>query len=207
GRRIAAGGARAFERPHRRARQGPQAGAGPPAGSSLARRAHRGGRRRSRPCRHCRGGEWSDHGRSHRLHPGRRRSRPVRGRCSGQWRGPTVSGPAVSEATSVRPLDVFLVAGESSGDVLGAGLMEALRRLDAGPVWFRGVGGPRMAEAGLTSLFPVHDLMTIGIAAVVAKLPTMIRRLRDTIDAIVAAPPDVLIVIDVPDFSLRVARA
>jgi lipid-A-disaccharide synthase len=104
-------------------------------------------------------------------------------------------------------LEVFLVAGESSGDVLGAGLMRGLQRLHAGPVSFRGVGGPRMVEAGLTSLFPVHDLMTIGIAAVVAKLPTIVRRMRETIAAIVADPPDMLVLIDVPDFSLRVARA
>lgn len=101
-------------------------------------------------------------------------------------------------------LSVFLVAGESSGDVLGAGLMRELARLHA--IAFRGVGGPHMTAAGLQSLFPVHDLMTIGIAPVIAKLPTLLRRLRETVDAIVAAPPDVLILIDVPDFSLRVAR-
>jgi lipid-A-disaccharide synthase len=101
-------------------------------------------------------------------------------------------------------LAVFLVAGEASGDALGAGLMRALAELCA--VSFRGVGGPHMAEAGLSSLFPVHDLMTIGIAPVVAKLPTILRRLRQTVAAIVAAPPDVLVLIDVPDFSLRVAR-
>ncbi|MFL5062039.1 MAG: lipid-A-disaccharide synthase [Xanthobacteraceae bacterium] len=103
-------------------------------------------------------------------------------------------------------LDVFLVAGEASGDVLGAGLMRALRDVRSGPVMFRGAGGARMIEAGLTSLFPAHDLMTIGIAPVVAKLPTILRRLRETVAAIVAAPPDVLVLIDVPDFSLRVAR-
>ena len=103
-------------------------------------------------------------------------------------------------------LDVFLVAGESSGDVLGAGLMAGLARAPGGAVSFRGVGGPAMTQAGLTPLFPVQDLMTIGIAPVIAKLPTILRRLRETVAAIVAAPPDVLILIDVPDFSLRVAR-
>ncbi|HKF99306.1 MAG TPA: lipid-A-disaccharide synthase [Xanthobacteraceae bacterium] len=103
-------------------------------------------------------------------------------------------------------LDVFLVAGEASGDALGAGLMRALKDVRSGPVMFRGAGGARMIEAGLTSLFPAHDLMTIGIAPVVAKLPTILRRLRETVAAIVAAPPDVLVLIDVPDFSLRVAR-
>jgi lipid-A-disaccharide synthase len=103
-------------------------------------------------------------------------------------------------------LDVFLFAGEASGDVLGAGLMQALAKMRNGAVSFRGVGGARMAEAGLTSLFPAHDLMTIGIGPVVAKLPTLLQRLRETVATIVAAPPDVLILIDVPDFSLRVAR-
>jgi len=101
-------------------------------------------------------------------------------------------------------LAVFVVAGETSGDVLGAGLMRALA--DRHAVSFRGVGGPHMVAGGLDSLFPVHDLMTIGIGPVVAKLPTILRRLRETVAAIVAAPPDVLVLIDVPDFSLRVAR-
>ena len=105
-----------------------------------------------------------------------------------------------------RPLDVFLVAGEASGDELGAGLMLALGRECAGAVSFRGVGGHRMAEAGLASLFPMQDIMAIGIAPVLARLPAILRRLRETADAIVAMPPDVLILIDVPDFNQRVAR-
>jgi lipid-A-disaccharide synthase len=104
-------------------------------------------------------------------------------------------------------LDVFLVAGESSGDLLGAGLMQALGRLHDGAVSFRGVGGERMIAAGLSSLFPAHDLTVIGVAPVLAKLPTIVRRLRETAAAITAAPPDVLVLIDVPDFSLRVGRA
>jgi lipid-A-disaccharide synthase len=108
--------------------------------------------------------------------------------------------------TGTMPLDVFMVAGEASGDVLGAGLMRSLRHMRGGAVTFRGAGGARMVEAGLASLFPAHDLMTIGIAPVVAKLPTILRRLRETVAAVADAPPDVLILIDVPDFSLRVAR-
>jgi len=103
-------------------------------------------------------------------------------------------------------LDVFIVAGESSGDVLGAGLMQALAAMRAGSASFRGIGGPAMTACGLAALFPAHDLMTIGIAPVVAKLPTIVRRLRETIAAVVAEPPDVLVLIDVPDFSLRVAK-
>jgi lipid-A-disaccharide synthase len=108
--------------------------------------------------------------------------------------------------TGARPLDVFMVAGEASGDELGAGLMRALARECAGAVSFRGVGGHRMAEAGLASVFPMQDIMAIGIAPVVAKLPTILRRLGETADAIAASRPDVLILIDVPDFNQRVAR-
>ena len=102
-----------------------------------------------------------------------------------------------------RDLDVFLVACESSADVLGAGLMRALAATRS--VSFRGVGGPRMAEAGMASLFPIEELVTFGVGAVVAKLPTILRRLRQTVDAIVAARPDMLILIDAPDFTHRVA--
>ena len=103
-------------------------------------------------------------------------------------------------------LDVFIVAGESSGDVLGAGLMRMLSHEAGSPVSFRGIGGARMAEAGLDPLFPAHELTNIGILAVVAKLPKLVRRLLETVRAIVARPPDVLVLIDVPDFSLRVAH-
>jgi lipid-A-disaccharide synthase len=102
-------------------------------------------------------------------------------------------------------LDVFIVAIEASGDVLGAGLMEALSRQHPGTVSFRGLGGAGMAAAGLASIGSTDELAMIGIAAVVAKLPTILRRLRQTVDAIVAAPPDVLILIDAPDFTHRVA--
>jgi lipid-A-disaccharide synthase len=102
-----------------------------------------------------------------------------------------------------RTLDVFMVAGESSADDLGARLMRALAAERA--VSFRGVGGPRMSAAGLASLYPAHDLVSIGVASVLARLPFLLRRLRETVDAIVAAPPDVLVLIDAPDFTHRIA--
>jgi lipid-A-disaccharide synthase len=100
-------------------------------------------------------------------------------------------------------LDVFMVAGESSADDLGARLMRALAAERA--VAFRGIGGPRMSAAGLASLYPAHDLTSIGIWTVVARLPILTRRLHETVDAIVTAPPDVLVLIDAPDFTHRVA--
>jgi len=104
---------------------------------------------------------------------------------------------------SGRALDVFMVAGESSADDLGARLMRALVAERA--VSFRGVGGPRMSAAGLASLYPAHDLFSIGLGTVVAKLPLLMRRIRETVEAIVSSPPDVLVLIDAPDFTHRVA--
>jgi lipid-A-disaccharide synthase len=105
-----------------------------------------------------------------------------------------------------KPLDVFLVAGEASGDALGGPLMTALRARLAGNVRFRGVGGAAMEAQGLASLFPMAELTAMGLNGVIAKLPTILRRLRETVGAVVAAPPDLLILIDSPDFNLRVAK-
>jgi lipid-A-disaccharide synthase len=102
-------------------------------------------------------------------------------------------------------LDVALVATESSADLLGAGLMRSLAQARPGGVSFRGVGGPQMDAAGLAPFFPMGDIAAIGIAAVIARLPTILRRMRETVDAIVARPPDVLVLIDAPDFTHRVA--
>jgi len=79
---------------------------------------------------------------------------------------------------------IFLVAGEPSGDNLGAKLMAALKRATGGGVEFSGVGGERMAGEGLTSLFPLSDLSVMGLAEVVPRLPTIFARLRQTADAI-----------------------
>lgn len=102
-----------------------------------------------------------------------------------------------------RPLDVFLVAGEESGDLLAAPLMRALAA--RGPARFRGVGGTRMAAAGLASLYPMDDITAIGFGQVIAGLPRILRRLRETVSAILADPPDVLVLVDAPDFTHRVA--
>lgn len=101
---------------------------------------------------------------------------------------------------------IFLIATEESGDRLGASLMHELRaRLGVG-VRFEGVGGRAMAEAGLVSRFPIEELSIIGLAAVVRQLRGILRRIRETADAVVAAVPDVLIIIDSPDFTHRVAK-
>src|ERR1700752_3504702 len=104
-----------------------------------------------------------------------------------------------------RPLKLFLVAAEESGDVLGCALMGAMRALRP-DVSFGGVGGRAMQRLGLNSLFDTADLSIIGAASIPGKLPLIFRRIRETADAVIAARPDALIIIDSPDFTHRVAR-
>ncbi|GLK71332.1 lipid-A-disaccharide synthase [Ancylobacter dichloromethanicus] len=104
------------------------------------------------------------------------------------------------------PLDVFIVAGEESGDSLGAGLMAELKTLHAGEVRFRGVGGARMQAHGLAELFPMEDITAMGFAQVIGGLPRILRRMRQVTEAILARPPDILVMVDAPDFTHRVAR-
>jgi lipid-A-disaccharide synthase len=105
-----------------------------------------------------------------------------------------------------RPLHVFLVAGEESGDRLGAALIAALREQTGGGVRVSGVGGTHMAREGVASPFPLGDLAIIGVSAIPRRLPLILRRIREAADAVIAAKPDVLVIIDSPDFTHRVAR-
>ena len=102
-------------------------------------------------------------------------------------------------------MKVFMIAGEPSGDRLGAALMEGLKTLRP-DVEFLGIGGVAMEEQGMTSRFPMSELSIMGIAEVAPKYFHLKRRIRETAEAVVAADPDVLITIDSPDFCLRVAR-
>ena len=99
----------------------------------------------------------------------------------------------------------FLVAGEDSGDRLGAALIGALRRRNP-KARFSCVGGMQMAAQGVASLFPLGDLAIIGFAAIPAGLAKILARVRETADAVIAAEPDALVIIDSPDFTHRVAR-
>jgi lipid-A-disaccharide synthase len=101
---------------------------------------------------------------------------------------------------------IFLVATEESGDRLGANLMKVLRQRLGGAVTFEGVGGRSMAREGLTSRFPIEELSIMGLAAVARRLPMILRRIRETADAVTKASPDILVIIDSPDFTHRVAR-
>jgi lipid-A-disaccharide synthase len=100
---------------------------------------------------------------------------------------------------------IFLVAGEESGDRLGGALIAAIKRRDIG-ARFSGVGGAQMAAEGVQNLFPLGDLAIIGFAAIPASLPKILCRIRETADAVVAARPDALVIIDSPEFTHRVAR-
>ncbi|MEN3375897.1 MAG: lipid-A-disaccharide synthase [Hyphomicrobiales bacterium] len=100
---------------------------------------------------------------------------------------------------------LFLVAAEESGDALGGALMAAWRTLDPAAS-FAGVGGRAMGRQGIASPFSTDDLSIIGFASIPQKLPLILRRITETADAVIAARPDALIIIDSPDFTHRVAR-
>ncbi|HLI98623.1 MAG TPA: lipid-A-disaccharide synthase [Bradyrhizobium sp.] len=101
---------------------------------------------------------------------------------------------------------VFLIATEESGDRLGAHLMKVLRQRLGDAVRFEGLGGLAMASEGLQSQFPISELSIIGFSAVIKQLPKLLRLIRETANAVIRAKPDMLVIIDSPDFTHRVAR-
>ena len=101
---------------------------------------------------------------------------------------------------------IFIVAGEASGDNLAGRLMGALKEQTQGRVRFAGVGGPQSAAQGLESLYPMQELSLMGLAEVVPHLPRLIKRLNQTAAAARDLKPDVVITVDAPSFTLRVAQ-
>jgi lipid-A-disaccharide synthase len=105
-----------------------------------------------------------------------------------------------------KPLLIYLVAGEASGDALGAGLMQSLRALWPG-LRFAGIGGEAMRLEGLTSLFPYGDLSIMGFLEVLPHIPALLKRLRETAVDIAARQPIAVVTIDSPGFNFRLARS
>lgn len=105
----------------------------------------------------------------------------------------------------MQKLRLGIVAGEASGDSLGAHLIEALLARGIEVEAF-GVGGPKMEAQGLHSLFDFHDLHVMGFGPVIKRLPLLLRRIRETADFMLAQKPDLLLTIDAPDFSKRVQK-
>ncbi len=112
-----------------------------------------------------------------------------------------------ASSTPSRPLRLFLVAGEHSGDALGGRLMAALKaKRGADGVVFGGVGGEDMAREGLTSLFPIEDVAVMGPAHIIPALPRLVRRVYRTVAEALAFAPDAVIIIDSPEFTHPIAK-
>jgi lipid-A-disaccharide synthase len=104
------------------------------------------------------------------------------------------------------PMRIAVVAGEESGDLLAADLVEALARLSGREVSLLGIGGRHLAAQGLESLFDASQIALMGVSAILRDLPRLVSRIRSTAAAIVKAKPDCLVTVDSPEFGLRVAR-
>ena len=107
---------------------------------------------------------------------------------------------------SATTYSIYLIAGEPSGDVLGARLMEGLQQISPNDLEFYGVGGQKMASLGLVSLFPMSEIALIGISEILPHVPRLLGRLNETVKDVEARRPDAVITIDSPGFCLRVAK-
>lgn len=103
------------------------------------------------------------------------------------------------------PLKVAVIAGEVSGDILGAELIASLKTM-VGDVELVGVGGPQLAAQGLQSIFDFSELSIMGYVEIIARLPKLLGRVQQTVRTIIREKPDLLLIIDSPVFTHRVAR-
>ncbi len=103
-------------------------------------------------------------------------------------------------------LKIYIIAGEASGDILGAKLMEALRIQSPDYIDFHGIGGDRMIGHGLHSLFPMSDIALMGFSEILPHIPGILKRIKQTVADILRIKPDIVITIDSPGFCCRVAE-
>ncbi len=113
---------------------------------------------------------------------------------------------APADAQTHGQLNIMIVCGEPSGDALGAQLMAGLKQLAGGRIRFSGVGGLAMAREGFQSLYPLDATAVMGLREVVPAIPAILRRVRQAVDFAAEIRPDVVVVIDSPDFTHRVAQ-
>ena len=103
--------------------------------------------------------------------------------------------------TSGATYTIYLIAGEPSGDALGARLMESFQKISSRNFQFYGIGGQKMASQGLASIFPMSDIALMGIFEILPQAPKLIRRLNETVKDVEARQPDAIVTIDSPGFS------
>ena len=101
---------------------------------------------------------------------------------------------------------IFLIAGEASGDALGAKLMQALKEESDTPITFYGVGGERMTREGLDSIFPMEELSLLGFMEIIPHIPKLLRRINQVVEEIKRIQPEVVVTIDAPAFNNRVVK-
>ena len=103
------------------------------------------------------------------------------------------------------PAHVMIIAGETSGDALGADLMQALRRRQS-DVMVTGIGGPKMSGEGLASIFPMSEIALMGLKEILPRLLQLFKRVDEAVEHALATEPDVMVLIDSPEFNHRVAK-
>jgi lipid-A-disaccharide synthase len=117
-----------------------------------------------------------------------------------------MTGPANSGGAAKPARTIYLIAGEHSGDALGAKLIDAIEAARPGEFRFSGVGGAEMHGHGLASLFPIEDVAVMGPLSILPSLPRIVRRVYQTVDAALAAKPDAVVIIDSPEFTHPIAK-
>ena len=103
------------------------------------------------------------------------------------------------------PGHVMIIAGETSGDALGADLMQALRRRQS-DIMATGIGGPKMTGEGMASIFPMSEIAVMGLKEILPRLPQLFKRVDEAVAHALTTEPDVMVLIDSPEFNHRVAK-